>query len=167
MATRIHHHSYSGNSAPITGSGGFVPCRGNEVACKVYLKLFHATLTPTQFDNGLGEMRYPSRLSVSIFSLSNSRLQQLERVSWNKDYGNAGFLAPVQVLLRGSCVNSTVEGVGTGSISYTSAGVTQSTTWHVPEYFYLRPNDDLGIKFYTGGTSELVYHIELMAISES
>jgi hypothetical protein len=172
MATRIHNFSYSGGTGLLT----FVPCTGSEVACKVYIKSLVAQI------NTSGEVRSVRQITLSTKSANTT--QSLIRAHWSSQiYGTSGLGNSLTTLnLVGGCTNTTADWKGTETVTeVTGAGlwpVLEKVTWsgkgdeqwinvgwiryHIPEYFYMRPNDTLTLEGYTS-----TFHIELMAISET
>ncbi len=158
MATRIHNFSYSGS----TGLLQFVPCIGDEKACKVYIKSIVAYPGFSPFDDG----RVTYRLRLLTKSANN--LAELTRAYYESSAGE-------YVTLAGGCTSissiTTVRspppfllysGVGCVFFDGTNPEYRIQKTWNVPEYFYMKPGDTLTFNGYTG-----TFHIELMAISES
>lgn len=159
MATRIHNFSYSGS----TGLLQFVPCIGDEKACKVYIKSIVAYPgTGPYADDGLVTYR------LRLLTKSANNLAELTRAYYESTSGE-------YVTLAGGCTSissiTTIispfpfqlySGVGFKFYDGTNSTYRIQKSWNVPEYFYMKPGDTLTFNGYTG-----TFHIELMAISES
>lgn len=169
MATRIHNFSYSGS----TGLLQFIPCVGDEKACKVYIKSIAAPMSVS------GSQRIIRQITLSTKSADNSK--SLMRAHWSSSlYGwSAGITT---IYMAGGCTQvvadwkgteSQPESIGDGYWSgfektlWSGKGEEQwvNVGWlryNIPEYFYMKPGDTLTLAGHTG-----TFHIELMAISES
>jgi hypothetical protein len=173
MATRIHNFSYSGS----TGLLQFVPCTGDEKACKVYIKSIAATVGVTE-----SEVTIYSYGGLSLSTKSADNQRSLPRATYN--FITTDDRAP-SVTLIGGCTSQVISNVidnqtnpsfnfgssppidmfsGVGYIveGNTNGGKIKHIAWNVPEYFYMKPGDTLTFNGYSG-----TFHIELMAISES
>jgi len=173
MATRLHNFSYKGTNGTLT----FVPCTGAEEVCKVYIKVISASVQPGTYDPlGLGSTAITSpSVTIKLNTLAPDNTTELQRafISFETDRTDIGLdNKQYSATLNGSCSVSEVIGVGTGkttypdlrpsSVGYPAKAGTFTTTWHVPEYIYLKKNDVLKLTGFTG-----TFFIELMAISES
>lgn len=168
MATRIHNFSYSGT----TGLLQFVPCVGDEKACKLYIKSIAAPIN-------VSGQRIIRQITLSTKSADNSL--SLMRAHWSSSFygGSAGITT---INMAGGCTQVVADWRGTESQTETFGegywpGF-EKTLWsgkgeeqwdpvgwlryNIPEYFYMKPGDTLTLNGYTG-----TFHIELMAISES
>lgn len=144
MATRIHNFSYSGSTGLLT----FVPCTGTEKACKVYVKHIKASLI---YDPSMG----PGSITFSLNSKAANGTTILPRGWYLREHAVGVQAYAIDVDMVPSCNGAEVY----ESTVYSNSGIT--TTFFMPEYFYLKPNDTLTMAGYSS-----TFHIELMGISE-
>lgn len=183
MATRIHNFSYSGT----TGLLQFVPCTGDEKACKVYIKSILANLDISS------STRIERKITLSTKAANNTT--SLTKAYWLSWFLGNTTTNVAAISLSGSCTAlssdwkllnqyqpdgyttssnmEALEQAGSGywpsfeKITWSGKGFEQwlGIGWirhDIPEYFYMKPGDTLTFAGYTG-----TFHIELMAISES
>lgn len=163
MASRIHNFSYSGPTGLLT----FTPCLVTEVACKVYIKALSAKMFST------------SAVSSLKLVTKSSSGENLPRAFW---YAKGPMIGQsiFDIYLVGGCSTTMIDYQNSGvtdtqygwwqelsQFTYSGTGTenwptVRSVKWHVPEYFYLKPNDTLTVIGFQDNFS-----IDLMAISES
>lgn len=183
MATRIHNFSYSGG----TGLLQFVPCIGNEKACKVYIKTLRFNINTSLAARIERTVTLSTKAADSTTSLMKAYWtgffkgnSDIPTTSVTLAGGCAAYVADwklaVQYVAGGYSVDTNLEALeneGAGwwpiisRVIWSGKGYEQwlGVGWirhEIPEYFYMKPNETLTFEGYTG-----IFHIELMAISET